>query len=80
MSQALPFATREYSQDQTQRTLAAIEQRLAALERAAATGYQITNAPSILRTLDGVSGSTGNVLQVLCTLISDLKNKGMLSK
>jgi DNA-binding ferritin-like protein len=76
----IPRPQDDYDAETMRRAFDTIDQRLRALEGPAAKGYIVTTPPASLRTIDGTSGSTAQMLQLLCTLIKDLKTKGVISK
>lgn len=58
--------------------VAAVEQRLNALERAYQTGYQVTNNATPARALDVTGATLAQSKVVLGTLIQDLQQAGRL--
>ena len=80
MTQQIPTPQDRYDAETARRQMDVIDQRLRALEGPAHGGYIISNPPTSLRTIDGTAGTTAQVLQLLVTMIKDLKTKGILAK
>ena len=73
----LPQAPEEYDQAWMQRVMDRQDQIFALLNRAAGTGYQMTNVTTT-KALDADSTSTAELADVLGNLIDEMKLRGML--
>ena len=74
----IPRATVAYDVGNMNAIVNVIDQRVRDLERSAATGYTTPNS-AINRTLDASTATLTTTINVLQTLIADLKNKGFLA-
>ena len=73
----LPQAPQEYNPIFAAEVIDRLDMTIAALARVIQTGYTTANVTKT-RALDANSTSTAEIADVLCTLIEDMKARGML--
>ena len=73
----LPLAPAEYNQAWANELVDRLDLTISALARVIQTGYTTSNVTDT-RTLDADATTLAEVADVLCTLIEDMKSRGVL--